>query len=110
MTLATNSISKEIVDKAIKKAIQNGWRCPFESFDLDGNSIWTHPSRDAEFRFSVEEIIFNHDFAKALWGEEPHEFDPMQVITNVPPFEWVFQLQCMVIADDPIKYLGEHLE
>jgi len=47
------------------------------------------------------EIIFNHDFAKALWGTD---------LTNVEGYQqaaWAHHLQEMVIADDSIKYLRE---
>ena len=64
-------------------------------------------------------VIFNHDFAKALWGEpyvcsncgkplnQHHEGVAGHSYTVS---EWRYHLQQMVIAPDPIKYLGEHLD
>lgn len=58
-------------------------------------------------------IIYNHDFAKALWGEEPMElgsepvYPRMDLTTYIEP--WKYHLQRMVIADDPIQYLAEHI-
>lgn len=46
-------------------------------------------------------VIFNHDFAKALRGEKKI------IVGMIEP--WKYHLQQMVIADDPIKYLGENL-
>ena len=73
--------------------------------------------QDLFFRHS---LLFNHDFAKALWGEDkviPHtpaldEYAPfMRLFAEalVPSKKWQHHLQQMVIAEDPIKYLGEHL-
>lgn len=53
---------------------------------------------------SVESLIFNHDFARALFGEEPqHEIEqagPPDILDN---FE--HHLQQAVISKDPIDYM-----
>lgn len=70
-------------------------------------------------RWHINELLFSHDFAKALWGEEldsciacgrSHSYlgDCDAGCGNCTP-TWEFELQQMVIAEDPIKYLGEHL-
>lgn len=51
----------------------------------------------------VYAIIFNHDFAKALWGGEI-QVVPADPYTRV---NWKYHLQQMVIADDPIDYAYE---
>jgi hypothetical protein len=101
--------NKEILTKAIQKAIDGGWRysngdsheLPQELYIYDEYGVY-------------QDIIFNHDFAKALWprgeykkGEHaPYGIDPNHDGIKA---EWQYHLQRMVISPDPIKYLGEHL-
>lgn len=133
--------NKEILEKAIQKAIEGGWR-PFTDREfknvvvehweeggmievalIDSDIIGAH----LQWVRELEGIIFNHDFARALWKKpnEPDYFDirgsmsgrkghgSTDVMSKVTDERWVFgwqyHLQQMVIADDPIKYLGEHL-
>lgn len=115
---------QQILETAIRKAIDGGWKfagsnndativCKYRDdyfahdpyFEID----WHMPTAPSEL--SVFDIIFNHDFAKALWGEgEKFAWG------NGPKEEeawytdgWRGHLQQMVIADDPIKYLGDNL-
>jgi len=116
-------MSKEILEKAIKKAIDGGWK-PFAYMGL---SQTVKTVEDAKFYFddnhgdyAVNNIIWRHDFAKALWGEEliqyPEE-DPHTVTARMGRtyartdelWVWQYHLQQIVIADDPIKYLGENI-
>lgn len=53
------------------------------------------------------QLIFNHDFAKTFWGEEPRVDLTLRRHGTLKNYE--FHLACMVLADDPIKYLGEHI-
>lgn len=99
--------NKEILIAAIDEAKSNGW---------DGKP---DPYGDT----SVFELIFNHDFAKAIWGDNVYftvyldmwgnrttKDDPKgkKGHSNGLP-KWQYRLQQMVIADDPIAYLGQHL-
>jgi hypothetical protein len=117
---------QQIITKAIEQAIAGGWKQPanltFASHDefvvyLDGLST---PSDMKWLKFKVNELLFNHDFAKALWGEIP----PIETHQELNRFNdnmdlkfryvqgttmWEYHLQQMVIAEDPIKYLGEHI-
>lgn len=104
------------LEKAIQKAIDGGWPGRFG-----------RPAED--FMTFVEGadpcFIFDHDFAKALWGEKtlddkcvcgythvtiPHPMRPgethAQAIINSG---WQHHLQQMVIADDPIAYLAANI-
>ena len=116
--------NKEILEKAIQKAIDGG-------YDMDGLIAPMHPGI-YEFSAPINTVIFNHDFAKALWGDELYIDNSLAVLptkTNralsiihtkngagvdgdvdyksAPA--WQYHLQNMVIADDPIKYLGENI-
>jgi hypothetical protein len=111
--------NKEILEKAIAKAIDGGW-----SIYYQGTPLWSVRELsaviiDSPNLHSAEQLIFNKDFSRALWGEELHHE------TFVVPIElnkrfagtkdldikplWQYHLQQMVIADDPVQYLGENI-
>lgn len=104
---------QEILEKAIKKAVHGGW--DYRGFVHEDDFT---PLRNPDV--SIYEIIFNHDFAKALWGGEPknhvaYKYRSFSDAADIPqagdgilPICW-WHLQQMVIAEDPIKYLGENL-
>jgi hypothetical protein len=80
----------EIIDRAIGTANANGWK---------GSAVYP------EVYESPEQLIFNHDFARALWGKEaPNHYCQVNGIDM-----WQYHLQQMVIANDPISYLDEHV-
>lgn len=115
--------NQEILTKAIEKAIAGGW----DKFGkkkanwrvLDNEADNTFPGYEIKFMdkkhhwfCTSNDIIFNHDFAKALWPNPKNynNFEGMKItisVTKIPL--WQVHLQMMVIADDPIKYLGENL-
>lgn len=111
--------NQQILEKAIKKAIDGGWSRGeyFQNdgkFEFDGDRFICGDFSEHNFV-----AIFNHDFAKALWGEELHHetfivpkelnkrFAGTQNLDIKPT--WQYHLQQMVIAEDPIKYLGENI-
>lgn len=100
----------EILTKAIEKAIAGGWHKNGYDTVVVGNRLniffhnecKEHRLEDFSKDYSPADIIFNHDFAKALWPGQitgPGFFGPL----------WYFHLQQMVIADDPIEYLGDNI-
>jgi hypothetical protein len=97
--------NQEILEKAIQKAIAGGWKNGQDWLD-------TIRSDDAP-AFTAKLFIFNHNFAKALWGEKHDALKEWRKeIPDLPKptsMGWKYHLQQMVIAPDPIKYLGEHL-
>lgn len=120
--------NQAILTKAINQAIDGGWKHPngwtylpnwkgasiFMSvqFADDTGEVWHMP---------IESLIFSHQFAKALWGEDKLKLTPGQALfgkTYSVQFgggvfrqtAWKYHLQRMVLAKDPLKYLGEHLE
>jgi hypothetical protein len=98
--------SQEILTKAIEKAIANGWEPStktmygFEYAKYGDGRVVVRVMDDLYMGM----YIFSHDFARALWGEWT-----MAGRNDGLP-HWKFHLQNMVIAEDPIKYLGEHLQ
>ena len=126
-------MSKEILEKAIRKAIDGGWKgTPYMSLDgdwmgnppkwrvaqpfMDAVIIYTTGGLDClDIHINSEHVIFNHDFAKALWGDEEHGeedyYSPKHNDCSGSSWlkSWEYHLKEMVIADDPIKYLGENI-
>ena len=110
---------EEILLKAIKKAIEGGWQ-PKHFDTLKGS--YKHPE-DSEFldplgewhTISPLDIIYNHQFAQALWGEGQattrYDVFPNKdgKFGNNGNVGWKSHLMFMVIADDPIQYLKDNL-
>lgn len=100
--------NQEILRKAIQKAIDNDWQ-PFRyNSELTPRVVidWYEVDSMSGTEDNWKLFIFNHDFAKALWGEKNgYELAGTVVDGKV----WQNHLQQMVIADDPIEYLGENL-
>lgn len=98
--MSRKNTNQEILAKAIQKAIDGGWNGVIFGWEWRlGLRIYrTH-----------SDFIFNHDFAKALWGEWSRE-ELKAEYHNIYELEpWQYHLQQMVIAEDPIKYLGENI-
>lgn len=111
--------NKDILKKVFEKAIKNGYK-PYWLGEYWGKNefIFVIGSDDRWFK-----VIFSHDFAKALFGEQEdwkcdcgfyghwdHSCptpDGMQVQNRMPA--WVYHLQEMVVSEDPIKYLEQFL-
>lgn len=105
---------KEILAAAIEKAKENGYELPLHKIHR-----W---NESAEGIFPVFEdfplIIFDHQFAKAFFGEM--ETKDMSYIVNGVVFGdneepvsrtgWRFHLQQMVLEENPIKYLEQFLK
>lgn len=116
--------NQQILEQAIQKAIDGGWKAEI----VKGNILKRgHISTTLEAGNWLEPypFIFNHDFAKALWGENGHTcpdvFNDSTCINcgqkgagthSDDSFAepcWSSHLQQMVLAEDPIKYLGENI-
>lgn len=99
-----------ILEKVIQKAIDGGWEEGAQVLEV----LTDEPPTDKQFMLIARATIFNHDFAKALWGTEG-------VVTNCYLAEtdttylplkmsaWRYHLQQMVAAEDPLQYLGAYL-
>ena len=111
---------QEILEKAIQKAVEGGWRSNID-LTLWEPKVFDHPRMGLVIGWRPNQlityigddipyqaVIFNHDFAKALWGEDMGYIIATEHDETVGT-AWQYHLQQMVIADDPIAYLGEHL-
>jgi hypothetical protein len=104
---------KLTLERAITIAIKNGWQLP------DWAQGPTHLAVASLMQGTKLEIIYNHGFAKSLWGtaqeyciacERSHSYsgDCDAGCGNCTQ-AWAFHLQQMVIAEDPLLYLSQNL-
>jgi hypothetical protein len=119
---------QEILEQAIQKAMAGGWnplhaifdgsRVQVRQWQDDGMvtvCIWNdlYEYNPLTWVRELEGIIFSHDFARALWGGSLISgkvwYESGVKATSGGTIAWKWHLQQMVIADDPIEYLGEHL-
>src|SRR3712207_3264031 len=98
----------EILQRAIDKAVSNGWNDPTETIFIEE---WSKTSDEIKAVF-VERvmnnlkwfaIIFSHDFARAFFGVDytQHYYD------TTPETGWAWHLQQMVIEHEPLQYLAK---
>jgi len=114
--------NQEILEKAIQKAIDGGWKgSPYLDYMKLAGEQWKSDMVMGEGIWLVA-IVYSppHDFAKALWGEVADlkdvqytlELGEGEVTTPIYRLSmplWKWHLQNMVIADNPIAYLGENI-
>lgn len=96
---------KEILYKAIVKAKKNGWVVDFPIKDI--KEILTYNSHITPAIYYW--IIFEHDFAKAVWGEEVIDFKSWDCYRPRSLKRYEFYLQQMVLEKEPLKYLEKFL-
>lgn len=112
----TELADMDILQKAVTKAIHNGWNEALieDEWHIHGGRMAGRydmcvPKVDQPvYHCDIAAVLFDHGFAKALWHNPPYGLDP--VIDDDWQEPWKTRLQEMVIAENPIKYLGEHLE
>lgn len=109
--------NQEILEKARKKALVNGWKPKFYVIytinDATEPIVESTAAQELEWR-NIAPVLFEKDFAKALWGEEPcythtGEFDKYGDDKDYLPL-WQHHLRQMVIAPDPTAYLADNIE
>lgn len=112
---------EEILTKAIGKAVDGGWIYPNHTPDtiyhlrLFGHVSFAEYIADRLEDEPINEIysvIYDKDFAKAIWGEETNKFgfwnkDKFDGYVEMP--NWQYHLRQMVVADDAIAYLGDNI-
>lgn len=111
MADATYYDPKFVLEKAIQKAIEGGYNAPDFRVSPRADRFSIIYSESDSWVGEINSLIFNHDFAKALWGvgTVSFEYSDGSTTPEFPFNNWQYHLQKMVIADDPIKYLGENI-
>lgn len=94
--------NQEILTKAIDKANKNGWLWNCKNQEQFPDHEWLASylliGKNGEYQ-----AIFDHDFAKAFWG------DQIQDSTGLLLPAWQYHLQQMVLETNPIEYLAKFL-
>lgn len=110
----------QLLQQLIQRAIDGGWTAEWtakEEITIYGLDLFDgEPHYKA--RFSEEHnpngwmmIIYNHGFAKALFGESFTLKDGTNFYGSNPSlFPWQYYLQQLVIHPKPLDYLREWLE
>lgn len=102
------------LEALVRRAVECGLKGPIPYANLDADTKYTFIRSEGlvEVLTAPKPIsqrwlfgIFNHDFARALFGEEPCEFDSMMIVMQSPPVEWIYHLQRAVISDNPMDYM-----
>jgi len=110
--------NKEILQKAIEKAVKNGFvYTPYSISDGVHQTVNEVPEI-----LIYRHLIFSHDFAKAFWGEEraDEQYDKEDKYWHDTSccsgsgvfFEgnrWQYHLQQMVLEEEPLLYLKRFL-
>ena len=102
--------NEEILSEAIKKARRNGWKQDYKvTYTLKPRKE-NEPMVTAVSIPDANTFIYDHDFAKALWGAETlsPNYGDMEMLSE-PEFAWEHHLQQMVISEDPVKYLEDNM-
>jgi hypothetical protein len=99
----TNQLDRaKVLERAIEIAVDNGLRAPDW---VQGPQHWVRSLFD---QVKVYQLIYDKQFARALWGEQKSDVWNDYDIPK-PGTGWQHHLQQMVIADDPIAYLADNL-
>lgn len=108
--------NQEILYKAIRKAIKNGWKIDKDILIYD---IPKESNYFVNWRL-ISSIVFSHEFAKTFWGKNKHTNNeickkcgcvliPCETMPYMPDNCWQYHLQQMVLELDPLKYLEKFL-
>lgn len=124
MSTATET-NQQILQKAIQKAIaggfrylgkpdDNGWGVGVGQWHTTETALCINRGKGGDDYIHYGSFIYRHDFAKALWGEEQviftqRDFREGKTLGDNALPQYQYHLQQMVIAEDPIKYLGQSI-
>jgi hypothetical protein len=93
---------EQVLLKALRKAVANGWT-GWRGFVNDAVTLGMEPEgvlRDMRrAQAPIEPLIYNKEFAKMLWANP---------VASQP--DWKYHLQHMILAEDAIRYLSEHVD
>lgn len=81
--------------------------------DIGFYHLWlSEYPEEGSIKFTVNDLVFNHAFAKAFWGEVAEE--PCDDCKYKPDencevcFPWRYHLQQMVLEDNPLDYIRKY--
>lgn len=110
--------NREILQKALEQAQKNGFKLSNQKHAIAiENDVFGRPT---DHIIGYESIIYDHDFAKAFFGEDKPEicwsclrhhdsFNDCDAGTGNDTKFWEFHLALMVLEKNPIKYLKKFI-
>jgi hypothetical protein len=116
------TIDYDIIKKITKKAFENGWDGELIGWRYNPDDMWEKYDNSEMDQWHLNDLVFDHNFAKALWGEKngspclksaPHGKCEGWHEEGRPKSEgyyprWQFHLERMVLANDIIRYLEKY--
>ncbi len=103
---------EEILTAAIERAVGNGYDCDFYHVDRIKAGLSVDATRE-----HVSDILFDHSFAKAFWGEAATKeqceiidknYDVGGFVIGVTPL-WKVCLKQLALSEDRLKYIEQYL-
>ncbi len=109
--------NKQILKKAIEKAVENGWQVKeFKPFGYDKKDVKKLTMSNIDTWDKVITTVFSHDFAKAFFGDRKYADIEVESPTGKVVFqigvaypEWQRRLREIVLEPEPLKYLEKFL-
>lgn len=111
----------EILQKAIEKAVGNGFKIKIDGYIELHLFDWVNENfeqyKNLLGTVGLKDVIFNHSFAKAFWGENQITTADLSRSNNKKfigsmalGISWKYHLQQMVLEEDPIHYFEKFLD
>lgn len=109
-----------VIEAAIRKAVGNGYLS--KEFKLMEHEVF--PIRQyAELLADPDKanahfaLIYDHDFARALWGTQPLHSETRDIMnrgekigeSDYTAEAWIVHLKKMVVIEYPIEYLADNI-
>lgn len=101
--------TEEILKKILQKAIQNGYYMKGASAQTQQYNVVTKTFEIVPTTLCINDIIFDHDFARAFWGEIEYTYAGNGEISGYKNYGWKRNIEKMALAKDRIKYLEKFL-
>lgn len=98
---------KQILKAAIEKAVNNG-------YDLSERDMEYFFSQRSSAALYYEALLFDHDFARAFWGNKKHRHSsrcPKECFLNPKPQlpAWEYHIQQLAVTEDRLAYIEKFL-
>lgn len=95
---------QNVLERAVMKAVSNGFK--WLVFFGPNGKLYTKGSIDEIVNTILKNnsylsLIYDHEFAKALWGVDKYPYTPYAI--------WAHHLQQMVLSDYPLNYLRKNI-
>ena len=105
----------QIMLKILQIANDNGYDTYYaavlEDHKIDIGGMYLTEGEDEKETICIREIIFDPEFAKALWGEvdDCADIQIYSTFNKNTPYRWQYHLSKMVLEKEPLKYLEKFL-